>query len=76
MPGIFEEQQKGEYGLEHSDQGRYGIKYVTEWAVHVMEDFIGHYKDYGFYWMKLDACMSGDDSCFKQMTLAVILKKD
>lgn len=33
------------------------IKHVTERAVHVMGDFIGHYKDYGCYWMKLDACM-------------------
>lgn len=62
MLGTFEEQQKGECGLEQSDQGRYDIKYVIEWAAHVMEDFIGHYKDYGLYWVKLDACMSGDDA--------------
>ena len=62
MPGIYQGQQKGECGLEQSDQGGYDIKYVTEWAVHVMEDFIDHYKDYGFYWVKLDACMSGDDA--------------
>lgn len=49
IPGISEEQQKGECGLEQSDQGRYEIKHATEGAVHVMEDFIGHYKDYGFY---------------------------
>ena len=30
MPGTFEEQQKGECGLEQSDQGRYDIKYVIE----------------------------------------------
>ena len=28
--GTFEEQQKGECGLEQSDQGRYDIKYVIE----------------------------------------------
>ena len=30
MLGTFEEQQKGECGLEQSDQGRYDIKYVIE----------------------------------------------
>lgn len=73
--GICEEQQGSQCGLEQSDQGRYVMEQVTEWAMHAMERFIGYYKDSGFYWVKWGRKIWPDLYFKRMMTLAAILKK-